>query len=162
MSPHMSIFYLWCVLCDYLSLFLGVFFFLGGDGPVISICLCYACRCFSFLRSSLKSCYPVSFAYRVFDVWPPHRRRLLLRPRRTPHCFPHYLSILHAILALRLRRARGGGVISLPSPVLSSCVIFRGYLGVVVPALSHAAIKVVTSLRDSLLKRSQECLGGFF
>lgn len=41
------------------------------DGPVISICLCYVCRCISFFHSTLKSCYSVSFTYCTFDVWPP-------------------------------------------------------------------------------------------
>lgn len=37
--------------------------------PVISICLCYVCHYFSFLRSTHKSSCSVSFTYSMLDVW---------------------------------------------------------------------------------------------
>lgn len=59
-----------CVVCCATASWLIVLS-LSFDGPVISICLCYVCRCFSFLHSTLKSCYSVSFTYCMFDVCPP-------------------------------------------------------------------------------------------
>lgn len=121
------------VCCATICLFFcGFFFFFGGDGPVISICLCYACRCFSFLRSSLKSCYPVSFAYRAFDVWPPRQRRLLLRPRRNGALFSvlsRHSSCHFSVAAASCERSGGGGYLAAISgfiflrylPGLSSC-----------------------------------------
>lgn len=62
----MSVVRLYAGLQCFLSLSLSL-----SDGPLISICLCYVCRSFSFLHFTLKSCYSVSFTYCMFDVCPP-------------------------------------------------------------------------------------------
>lgn len=130
-----------------------------SNGPVIFICLCYVCGCFSFLHSTLKSCCSVSFTYCTVC--------LMLGPLVlvccaflviSRHCFQCYLCILHAILLLLLCSVR---VILLPSLVLSLHYL-SGYLSAVVPVLSYATIKVVTFLSDSILKRSQGSLGSSF
>lgn len=135
----LSIFYLRLSVSFFALCFF--FFFFGGDGPVISICLCYACRCFSFLRSSLKSCYPVSFAYRAFDVWPPHQCRLLLRPRRNGALFSVLSrhSSCHFSAAAASCERKGGGYLA-----AISGFIFLRYL----PGLSRCCRPGVIARRN--------------
>lgn len=139
-----------CCLSPSLSFFVG--------GPVISICLCYVCRCISFFHSTLKSCYSVSFTYCTLDVWPPSAGFCSAVLVISRHCFRCYLSTPHAVWVLLLCRVR---VISQPSLLLSLHYL-RGYRSAVVPVLSYATIKVVTFLSDSVLKCTQGCLGGSF
>lgn len=106
----LSIFYLWCVLCDYLSLFLWVFFFLSVAMVLLSpfvfvtpVAVSHSCA--PALKAVILS--PSLTARLMFG--PPASAAFCFARDATAHCFPCYLGILHAILASRPRRARGGG-----------------------------------------------------
>lgn len=133
---------------------LSLFF---SNGPVISICLCYVCRCFSFLHSTLKSCYSVSFTYCMFDVCPPGAGLLCFACDITTlfSVLSQYSSCLFSVAAVLCEgylAAISGFIFALSS----------GLSHAVVPVLSYATIKVVTFLSDGILKCSRGCLGSSF
>lgn len=139
----------YCATACWLVVSFSLFFFFNG--PVVSICLCYICRCFSFLHSALRKL--LFCLLHLLYVW-----GLL--------CCTYDITALFSVLSqysschLYVLRCCVR-VILMPSPVLSLHYLL-GYLGVVVPVLSCATIKVVTFLSDSVLKCSQGCLGGSF
>lgn len=118
--------------------------------PLFSICLCYVCLRFSFLRSCFgKLLFCLLHLPLVWCLARGAASTLLAISRQ---CFARYLCILHGILVLMLCSLR---VISPPSLVLSLHYLL-GFLSTVVYMLSYATIKVVTFLSDSIVKCSQD------